>query len=107
MLLLVLVLGITCVGLVGALVFEDQVLIRAGQPDEIRLWLVNDDGMAGIGFSYAVKSEQNDGDGQQCYLHRVRFFLWRGAEQGRAADFCRCYRVDNEVWIDIGSCEDF
>jgi hypothetical protein len=105
-LLLLLVLGIACVLMVGSLAIQGQVLIRSGQPDEVRLWLVDDDGLAGLGFSYATLAGETRPDGSRCYQNHVRFLLWKGESADRSAEFCRCYQSVGDEWIDVGACND-
>ncbi|MGD8603988.1 MAG: hypothetical protein PVF49_05375 [Anaerolineales bacterium] len=106
-LLVCLIVGLVCVWVAGALAFEGEIQFRAGQPDEIRLWLVDDEGIAGLALSYAGEAVLDAGDSLHCYQHQVRFFLWRSADQGQPVEFCRCYQTDNGDWIDVGACADF
>jgi hypothetical protein len=104
-LLVMLVLGLACLWLAGTLAFEGQVLLRAGQPDELRLWLVQDGELAGVGFSYALQEEVPGMETLTCYQTRVRFVLWKNNSEGQPAEYCRCYRSRGGEWIDAGACD--
>jgi hypothetical protein len=69
-----------------------EVTWRRGEFTEDRLWLVNESGAQGLGWSSArVASDQRPVDGPVCVRTQVRFLLWKGTSENLA--FCECYVV--------------
>jgi len=67
-----------------------EIMLGDDSGSNVRLFLVNEDELHGIGFQRA--NEINSG--QECYHISVDYLLWEGDTSEQNIDFCTCYDPD-------------
>lgn len=65
-----------------------------------RIWLVESEGQAGIGWSSASEMETVLPEADVCIQQEVRFLLWSQGFAGEVQKYCDCYRrIGDELEI--------
>jgi hypothetical protein len=89
---------------VAALVARGELVLRRGQPDEWRLWLVRGSDATGFGLSTSGRDRSLETAGEACFRTRVRFLLLRSTEPYAPVTYCDCYRPVGARWEPLGPC---
>ncbi len=77
---------------------QEIVLTHSDVPnDNLRIWLVQEAGQRGIGFSNSRRVDAPSN--AVCTLTDVRFVLWEG--KGEPNHYCSCYTRQNNEWTSI------
>jgi hypothetical protein len=88
----------------GSLAVRGEFALRRGQPTELRVWLIRNEVNRGLGFSYSREVDRGQGEGNRCYLTRVRFLLWRSDGSAPGGEYCQCYGRTETGWVELGAC---
>lgn len=84
------------------LAIRGEIRIGNNFPSGIRVFLIQEDDVQGIGFEWSRKVNiQTD-----CSKTTVKYLLWEGAQGGLNADYCWCYDQTDEGPQFIGTCEE-
>lgn len=75
---------------VGLLAVKGELVLRRGELNEARVWLVAEPQRRGLGISSTRFVEGNRNADSACLETRVRFIMWRGAAEP-ALSYCECY----------------
>ncbi|UCG24949.1 MAG: hypothetical protein JSW55_02850 [Chloroflexota bacterium] len=79
-----------------------ELMIGDDQSSNIRLFMVNEDEVKGIGFQRAKKAHsRNDG----CYRTSVRYLLWEGRDSNLNISYCACHDPDTGYADASRTCE--
>ena len=83
-----------CLALLLASQGEFRISTGPAPEEELRLWLVQDAGRAGVALSRAFSYES---DGQRCIQTDAGFLLWRRPrnEVDSATSYCSCYDLQD------------
>lgn len=95
-------LGFVCTWTTLTLGARGELAWRLGQPTEVRVWLLRDDDIGGIGWSRGAVVERRDST--VCVRTLVGFWTWRGAAPEPASPACDCYERQGSTWIGAGGC---
>lgn len=105
-------LGSVLVGLLGAfLVFQVGKLIVQGDlrlaGDSLtptRLWLVDEAGNRGLGWSTTRIVEGSLAEGRACVQTRVGFLLFQSDGTAKPVTYCECLERNADHWQEVGAC---
>jgi hypothetical protein len=99
--------AILCLGLAFFQVaFRGGLSLRTGSLRETRLWLVQNEGAQGLGFSRMQRVSGSEQSGEVCLRTRVGFWLWSGSSGGLNTSYCDCYEKSGSSWIPVGTCSE-
>lgn len=90
--------------LVINLVVGGEINIRRGDLGGYRIWLVRQDGLKGVGYSWTTELDENAEPGTTCVETKVRFLEWQTGQENGNIEYCECYVAQQGEWIFSGEC---
>jgi hypothetical protein len=93
-----------CIMIVLAMQGEISIAIGSAPEQRLRVWLIQEAGQSGIGFSNADIRQASEN--ALCVQTNVNFLLWRG--RAEPAQYCECYAQAESGWqatrVEQGAC---
>ena len=78
-----------------------ELMIGSDQSSNVRVFMVNDDQVEGIGFQRVHTVGSNPG----CLKTSVKYLLWEGQNASLNTSFCECYDLETGYVDTTQSCE--
>jgi hypothetical protein len=86
-----------------ALAFRGEIVLGKGIGNESRLWLIREQGEAGLGLSL-VRAATSSKPGVACESTSVYFLVWGAGDPRPTVSYCDCYQLTPTAIVYEGAC---
>jgi hypothetical protein len=103
----IILLTILCSTLILAivnLIVVGEIDVRGNDLEGLRIWLVREDGITGVGLSSSRQTDIASEPDLKCINTSVRFIKWVGEGSSGDIEYCECYQIQEGELFFSGAC---